>query len=420
MAAVRCLFCNRSNPVDAKFCNDCGTTLDSKPCRQCRAANSRVAAACRQCGAAFATEGALQTTAAGWSDVRSDLATLVGTVPAWDDAPLAAHPAVARRVPVTERRVAPQPTADAEDTGSVLSERGLHPMQSELAAASMVSLRQVPGSGKASRKPLGVAALAVGLVGAAGALLVMLNGQPGSFSVGEAAMNGKAADQRPTHELAGPAAQTVLSPASISSRVDQDDSVRTLDQALATAEAALAKPGSSLEDSLDRAAAPSNEHSPASSESRSAVLDKLENQQVVPIAAPESATAGNAAASKASVASRGSSAKSSPVATIPTSCNDAATALGFCQPRPASEADAPKAGTAVARPEPVASAQAPRAARGASDMNVADQASAAGRVCTPAVAALGLCVAGPTATAATPADAASTTIASQIRGEQER
>ena len=46
-----CPFCNRRNPAGAKFCNDCGSPLDLKPCNQCDAVNDQAATTCYKCGA---------------------------------------------------------------------------------------------------------------------------------------------------------------------------------------------------------------------------------------------------------------------------------------------------------------------------------------------------------------------------------
>lgn len=53
-----CLFCARRNPGDAKFCNECGTALDLKPCRQCDAVNARIASRCHRCDAAMPVDEA--------------------------------------------------------------------------------------------------------------------------------------------------------------------------------------------------------------------------------------------------------------------------------------------------------------------------------------------------------------------------
>lgn len=48
-----CLFCDHRNPGGAKFCSDCGSPLDLKPCKQCEAVNSQAATNCYKCGAEF-------------------------------------------------------------------------------------------------------------------------------------------------------------------------------------------------------------------------------------------------------------------------------------------------------------------------------------------------------------------------------
>ena len=49
---AQCIFCAHVNPAGAKFCNDCGSPLHLKPCRQCDAINDRGARRCYNCGIA--------------------------------------------------------------------------------------------------------------------------------------------------------------------------------------------------------------------------------------------------------------------------------------------------------------------------------------------------------------------------------
>jgi len=49
---AQCIFCAHVNPSGAKFCNDCGSPLHLKPCRQCDAINDRGARRCYNCGIA--------------------------------------------------------------------------------------------------------------------------------------------------------------------------------------------------------------------------------------------------------------------------------------------------------------------------------------------------------------------------------
>ena len=48
-----CTFCDHRNPAGAKFCNDCASPLDLKPCDQCDAINHQTALNCYKCGAAY-------------------------------------------------------------------------------------------------------------------------------------------------------------------------------------------------------------------------------------------------------------------------------------------------------------------------------------------------------------------------------
>ena len=50
---LQCLFCEHFNPLDASFCNSCGSPLNLQPCGQCEAINERSAINCYKCGAEF-------------------------------------------------------------------------------------------------------------------------------------------------------------------------------------------------------------------------------------------------------------------------------------------------------------------------------------------------------------------------------
>jgi hypothetical protein len=49
MSLIRCPFCERGNPADAKFCSECGGALHLAPCPTCGAVNQVGAGACYQC-----------------------------------------------------------------------------------------------------------------------------------------------------------------------------------------------------------------------------------------------------------------------------------------------------------------------------------------------------------------------------------
>jgi Double zinc ribbon len=51
-----CHFCGHNNPGGSRFCNDCGSPLNMKPCPQCKAVNDQAAVSCSQCQAAFGPE----------------------------------------------------------------------------------------------------------------------------------------------------------------------------------------------------------------------------------------------------------------------------------------------------------------------------------------------------------------------------
>jgi hypothetical protein len=53
MFTPQCPFCDHANPASAKFCNDCGSPLHLRPCKQCEAINNQAATNCYKCGAEF-------------------------------------------------------------------------------------------------------------------------------------------------------------------------------------------------------------------------------------------------------------------------------------------------------------------------------------------------------------------------------
>ena len=48
-----CAFCDHRNPPGAKFCNDCASPLQLKPCPQCDAVSDQAATNCYKCGATY-------------------------------------------------------------------------------------------------------------------------------------------------------------------------------------------------------------------------------------------------------------------------------------------------------------------------------------------------------------------------------
>lgn len=48
-----CAFCHHHNPAGARFCNECASPLQLKPCNRCDAVNDQAATNCHHCGAAF-------------------------------------------------------------------------------------------------------------------------------------------------------------------------------------------------------------------------------------------------------------------------------------------------------------------------------------------------------------------------------
>ncbi len=56
MFSLHCHFCEHGNRAGAKFCEECGSALNLKLCKQCEAINHRAAQHCHQCGTEFPAE----------------------------------------------------------------------------------------------------------------------------------------------------------------------------------------------------------------------------------------------------------------------------------------------------------------------------------------------------------------------------
>jgi ribosomal protein L40E len=80
-----CSFCQHTNPADARYCNECGCTLQLKPCERCDAINALNATHCHHCGGDFtrspSTAGTATSTAAEYeAQVRSSVVRAVERV----------------------------------------------------------------------------------------------------------------------------------------------------------------------------------------------------------------------------------------------------------------------------------------------------------------------------------------------------
>jgi hypothetical protein len=67
MSSVSCHFCSQCNPAGSKFCNQCGSPVDLKPCAKCEAMNHIAVDRCYQCGTPFAIDENLEFAEAGAS-----------------------------------------------------------------------------------------------------------------------------------------------------------------------------------------------------------------------------------------------------------------------------------------------------------------------------------------------------------------
>jgi hypothetical protein len=74
MPPQRCLFCQHDNSAAARFCDECGTPLNLRPCTSCNAVDSRQATACYRCGAPFAPMPARAPAPAEPGQVQAEMA----------------------------------------------------------------------------------------------------------------------------------------------------------------------------------------------------------------------------------------------------------------------------------------------------------------------------------------------------------
>lgn len=93
MSSVSCHFCHQANPEASKFCNQCGSPLDLKPCPQCEAMNHVAVSQCHQCGTAFpmADASAIDeaSPAVGDASAARDVVRAARTTAAGDSIPVA-------------------------------------------------------------------------------------------------------------------------------------------------------------------------------------------------------------------------------------------------------------------------------------------------------------------------------------------
>lgn len=172
MFALRCLFCDHGNPVGAKFCNSCGSSLSLMPCAACAAVNDRAAACCRQCRQALAPAPVEASDSDLWPDLESELAALE------TELAVAAAKNRARR---TVAKAAVTPVSEAGDTPAdePSEARGEWsagtPLAAETSAAgTLLSERPEPEPGRTVRRRsswIASAAAAIGTAAVAGYLL---------------------------------------------------------------------------------------------------------------------------------------------------------------------------------------------------------------------------------------------------------
>src|SRR5215471_14633768 len=112
MCSAICEFCKHCNPVSSKFCNDCGSPLQLKPCRHCDAVNDCAAGQCYQCGAELPAQSEAPT---------PTLSEVEGTPWISSSATIVSESATLAVTPVASSLEFPISAADAPDRWSRVS-----------------------------------------------------------------------------------------------------------------------------------------------------------------------------------------------------------------------------------------------------------------------------------------------------------
>src|SRR5690349_25088044 len=76
-----CAFCHHHNPAGARFCNECASPLQLKPCDRCDAVNDYTASSCHNCGVTFPLSfGSSEAASASRAELPAGQGAIAGEV----------------------------------------------------------------------------------------------------------------------------------------------------------------------------------------------------------------------------------------------------------------------------------------------------------------------------------------------------
>ena len=107
MPQLQCPFCDRSNPSDSHYCNNCGQRLQLKICPQCEVVNGEIAETCYQCGAPLPATAGSDAAQAACARLREILSA--GALPPAVDGATSASAISTDAQPGVAQAGAPQP-----------------------------------------------------------------------------------------------------------------------------------------------------------------------------------------------------------------------------------------------------------------------------------------------------------------------
>ena len=169
---AHCLFCSHSNPARAKYCNECGSPLHLKPCKECDAINNAAAEACYKCGAA--DPGLTTPYAATLTPTVEGLAALTPVDATVGRGPVSRGDSVARnperRSPWLPADTAAAKTPDVSDAGVTtplwVADERPEVRENPDTSPDSVSEHRDRSAGRRPRLRIAIASMAIVLLGA--------------------------------------------------------------------------------------------------------------------------------------------------------------------------------------------------------------------------------------------------------------
>jgi hypothetical protein len=196
MSSVTCRFCAHANPAGARFCNDCGSPLDFKPCPNCEAVNDARSDRCHQCGLALAPQ-TVASASALTPPIASAPDAMAGRREASDNVPIA----LAERVAAGSRG-ATSPEYRAPPEHRIVEEED--PVVAELDRRERVAAYSERTPSFVTPNRIAALVIVLGIVGA-GAYYAYLRGVPLPALDGADAPTASQRDGAPTTSSRTPA-----------------------------------------------------------------------------------------------------------------------------------------------------------------------------------------------------------------------